>query len=53
MSTKSAIIQGQASSAKMTSSGGKLTALECHLIKKVYKAEELTYLSIDIAYNKH
>jgi hypothetical protein len=27
--------RGQASSAKMTSLGGKLTALACHLIKRV------------------
>jgi hypothetical protein len=35
----------QASWAKMTSPGGKLTALACHRAKKVNKAEELTYLS--------
>jgi hypothetical protein len=29
----------------MISPGGKLTALACHLTKKVNKAEELTYLS--------
>jgi hypothetical protein len=37
--------RGQASWVKMTSPEGKLTALACHLTKKVNKAEELTYLS--------
>jgi hypothetical protein len=32
----------------MTSPGGKLTALACHLTKKVNKAEELTYLFTNI-----
>jgi hypothetical protein len=32
------------------SPGGKQTALACHLTKKVYKAEELTYLSTNIVY---
>ncbi len=41
--------RGQASWAKMTSAGGKLTTLPCHPTKKVNKAEELTYLSINIA----
>jgi len=43
---------GQTSWAKMTSLGGKLTALACHPIKKVNQAEEQTYLStnIDLAY---
>jgi hypothetical protein len=36
------------SSAKMTSPRGKLAALVCHLTKKVNKAEQLTYLSINI-----
>jgi hypothetical protein len=40
--------RGQASSAKMTSFGGKLTALACHPTKRVSKAEELTYLSTNI-----
>ncbi len=31
-----------------TSPRGKLTALPCHLTKKVNKAEELTYLSTNI-----
>ncbi len=33
----------------MMSLGGKLTALECHFIEKVNKAEELTYLSTRVA----
>ncbi len=40
--------RGQASSAKMTSFWGKLTALVCHQTKRVNKAEELTYLSLNI-----
>jgi len=32
----------QAGMAKMASLGGQLTALACHLTKKVNKAEELT-----------
>jgi hypothetical protein len=32
----------------MTSPGGKLTALVCHLAKNLNKAEELTYLLTDI-----
>jgi hypothetical protein len=40
--------RGQASWAKMTSPGGKLTALACQLTKNVNKAEEITYLSINI-----
>ncbi len=40
--------RGQASWAKMTSPGGKLTALASHLTIKVNKAEELTYLSTNI-----
>ncbi len=46
--------RGQASSAKMTSPGGQLTALACHPNIKVNKAEELTYLStnIDLSYLK-
>jgi hypothetical protein len=43
--------RGQASWAKMTSPWGKLTALTCHLTKKVNRAEELTYLSTNIAVN--
>jgi hypothetical protein len=39
----------QPSSAKMMSLGGKLTALGCHLAKRVNKAEELTYISTNIA----
>jgi hypothetical protein len=35
-------LRGQASWAKMTSPGGKLIALGCHLTKKVNKAEKLT-----------
>jgi len=38
----------QASRAKIISPGGKLTALACHLTKRVNKAEELTYLSTNI-----
>jgi hypothetical protein len=34
----------------MTSLGGELTALVCHLTKIVNKAEELTYLSTNIAW---
>jgi hypothetical protein len=34
--------------AKMTSYGGKLITLACHLPKKVNKAEELTYLSTNM-----
>jgi len=40
--------RGQASWAKMTSPGGKLTALAYHPTKKVNKAEELTYLFTNI-----
>jgi hypothetical protein len=42
--------RGQASQAKMMSLGGKLTALVCHLTKRVNKAEELTYLSNKTGY---
>jgi hypothetical protein len=35
-------LQGQAGWAKMTSAGGKLTALAFHPTKKVNKAEEKT-----------
>jgi hypothetical protein len=38
-------LSGQTSWAKMTSPGGKLTALGCHPTKKVNKAEEQTCLS--------
>jgi hypothetical protein len=41
--------RGQACWAKMTSSGGKLTALACHPTKKVNIVEELTHLSTNIA----
>jgi hypothetical protein len=40
--------RGQAGWAKMTSFGGKLTALASHPTKKVNKAKELTYLSTNI-----
>jgi hypothetical protein len=40
--------RGQANWAKLTSSGGKLTALACHSTKKVNKAEEPTNLITDI-----
>jgi hypothetical protein len=48
MKTKKMSYRGQASSAQMMSLGGKLTALACHPTKRVNKAEELTYLSINI-----
>jgi hypothetical protein len=32
----------------MTSPGGKLTPLACHLTKNLNKAEELTYLSTKV-----
>jgi hypothetical protein len=38
----------QAKLATMMPLWGKLTALACHLTKKVNKAEDLTYLSRDI-----
>jgi hypothetical protein len=44
--------RGQARWAKMTSLGGKLTALVCHPAKKLNIAEELTYLSTNIGCNK-
>ncbi len=44
--------RGQVSWAKMASPGGKLTALLCHPTKKVNKAEELTYLSTNIAHTQ-
>jgi hypothetical protein len=40
--------RGQASSAKMMSLGGKLIALACHPTKSVNKAEEPTYISINM-----
>jgi hypothetical protein len=40
---------GQASWAKITPPGVKLTALACHMTKKVNKTDELTYLSPNIA----
>ncbi len=54
ISTKMMSFIWQASSAKMTSPGGKITALACHPNIKVNKAEELTYLStnIDLSYLK-
>ncbi len=39
---------GLASWAKVMSHREKLTAEKCHMTKKVNKAEELTYLSINI-----
>ncbi len=42
MLTKMTSFIGQVSWAKMTSPGGKLTALACHLTKKVNKPEEQT-----------
>jgi hypothetical protein len=39
-----------ASWAKMTSPGGKVTALACHLINRVSKAEDLTCLSTNIGF---
>ncbi len=47
--TKMTPFRGQASWAKMMSPPGKLTALACHLTNRVNKAEELTYLSTNIA----
>jgi hypothetical protein len=43
--------RGQASSGKMTPLGVKLTALACHQTEIVNKAEDLTYLSTNIASN--
>ncbi len=40
--------RGQASWAKMTSPGGKLTTLACHPTKGVNKAEEPAYLSTNV-----
>ncbi len=45
---KMTTFKGQASLAKMTSLGGKLTVLVCHPTKRVNKAEEVTYLSTNI-----
>jgi hypothetical protein len=42
--TKMTSFRGQASWAKMTSPGGKLTTLACHPTKGVNKAEEPAYL---------
>jgi hypothetical protein len=42
--------RGQAYSAKVMSFGGKPTAPACHTTKRVNKAEELTYLSANIAW---
>jgi hypothetical protein len=42
--------RGQVSSAKMMSLGGKQTTLACHPTKRVNKAEELTYISTNIAF---
>jgi hypothetical protein len=44
--------RGQASSDNMTTLGGNLTALACHPTKRVDKAEEPTYLSINSGYNQ-
>jgi hypothetical protein len=44
--------RGQASWAKITSPRGKLTALMCLPTKKVNKAEELAYLSTNIAHTQ-
>ncbi len=41
-------LRGQASSVKMTSHGGKLTAPAFHPTQKINKAEELTCLSTNI-----
>ncbi len=46
-----ASLKGQACWAKMTSLGGKLTALVCHPTKYVNKAEQSTYLSTNIVVN--
>ncbi len=51
-------LRGQAGTAKMMPHKHKLTALACHPNKKVNKAEELTYLFINIgtdtlAYSVH
>jgi len=43
----------QASWAKMTSPGDKLTALASQLTKTVNKAEELTYLSTNTDIKSH
>jgi hypothetical protein len=40
--------RGQASWAKMTLPVGKLTALACHLTKRINKAEEVTYIFTNI-----
>jgi hypothetical protein len=40
--------RGQANSANMMTLGGKLTTLVCHPTKRVNKAQELTYLYINI-----
>jgi hypothetical protein len=50
MHTKMTSFRKQATWAKMMSPGGKLIALVSHLTKKVSKAEELTYVSVNIAY---
>ncbi len=42
------LFRGHASWAEIIVPMGKLTALACHPTKKVNKAEELTYLSINI-----
>ncbi len=44
--------RGQASWAKMTSPRGKLTELSCHPTKKVNQAEQLAYLSTNIAHTQ-
>jgi hypothetical protein len=40
--------RGQANWTKMMAFGGKLTALACHLTKRLNKAEELSNLSTNI-----
>jgi hypothetical protein len=50
--TKNDTFRGWANRAKMMSLGGKLTALTCHLTKKVNKAEELTYTLVYTMNNK-
>ncbi len=40
--------RGQTRWVKMISPGGKITTFVCHPTKKVNKAEELTFLSINI-----
>jgi hypothetical protein len=53
MYTKNVFQGGWLAEAKMTSLGGKLTALVYHLTIKVNKTEKLTYLSTNIEYLSH